>query len=165
MEISSSFSGHSSYRLHVFFKPWQHIFLFTLIWIFCAPCPGCSENRSSRLINILMESPKLVSQEEVLSGFRDGKTRSRIIVNLRDPLGDKRVVNFKNIKQRHKLQQDVKMVQDRVINNLDPTDIRVTNRFTYIFGFSAEVTLQCLQQLIDNDEVLTVEKDKILNHH
>jgi len=165
MKIFPSFSGHSSYGRYACFKPWQHIFLFTLIWIFCAPCPGCSENRSSRLINILMESPKLVSPEEVLSGFSDGKTRSRVIVNLRDPLGDKRVVNFKNIKQRQKLQQDVKTVQDRVINNLDPRDIRVTNRFTYIFGFSAEVTLQCLQQLIEKQEVLTVEKDRMLHQH
>ncbi len=100
-----------------------------------------------------------------MSGFSDGKTRSRVIVNLRDPLGDKRVVNFKNIKQRQKLQQDVKTVQDRVINNLDPRDIRVTNRFTYIFGFSAEVTLQCLQQLIEKEEVLTVEKDRMLHQH
>jgi hypothetical protein len=112
-----------------------------------------------------MESPKLISPQELLSGFSDGKTRSRVIVNLRDPLGDKRVVNFKNIKQRQKLQQDVKMVQDRVINNLDARDIRVTNRFTYIFGFSAEVTLQCLHKLIENEDVITIEKDRILHQN
>jgi hypothetical protein len=165
MKIFPSFSGHSSYGLHVCLKARQPLFLFTLIWVICSASPGCLDNRPSRLIDILMESPKLISPQELLSGFSDGKTRSRVIVNLRNPLGDKRVINFKNIKQRQKLQQDVKIVQDRVINNLDPKGISAINRFTYIFGFSAEVTLQCLQKLIENKDVITVEKDRILHQH
>ena len=46
---------------------------------------------------------------------------------------------------------------------LDPDDCRGTNRFVYVFGFSAEVSLRGLQDLVDNPDVLSVEKDEILH--
>lgn len=61
------------------------------------------------------------------------------------------------------MEKNINRAQDSVINTLDPSQVRLTNRFKYIFGFSAEVTLEGLQDLIDNPGVLSIEKDEILH--
>jgi NADPH-dependent 7-cyano-7-deazaguanine reductase QueF len=60
---------------------------------------------------------------------------------------------------RKDLEESVNIVQDMVINLMDPSEFRITNRFTYIFGFSAEVTPEGLQELTEIDEVVSIEKD------
>jgi len=114
-------------------------------------------------IKALSDNPKLTAPEDIVRDFIDGKSATRVIVNLYKPAKADRLHNFKEMAVREELGQDVSAVQDRVINNLDDSQVRITNRFIYIFGFSAEVTLQGLQDLIDDSDVLSIEKDKILH--
>ena len=48
---------------------------------------------------------------------------------------------------------------------MDPGRVSITNRFVYIFGFSAEVTLEGLQDLTEIPEVISINKDRILHPH
>jgi subtilisin family serine protease len=43
--------------------------------------------------------------------------------------------------------------------------IVITNKFKYVFGFAAEVTLEGLNQLLENEEVLLIEENLILKPH
>lgn len=115
-----------------------------------------------RVIKALSDNPKLTAPQEIVRDFMDGKSTTRVIVNLCKPAKADRFRNFKKMAVRKELEQAVSDVQDRVIGSLDHSEVRTTNRFLYIFGFSAEVTLQGLQDLIDNASVLSIEKDGIL---
>ena len=113
-------------------------------------------------IKTLLENPKLTAPQEIARDFIDGKSTTRVILNLYKPTKAERLHNFKEMAVREELRNFVSDDQDRVIGNLDDSQVRITNRFVYIFGFSAEVTLQGLQDLIDNADILSIEKDRIL---
>jgi subtilisin family serine protease len=114
-------------------------------------------------ISALSDNPKLTAPQKIVRDFIDGKSMTRVIVNLYKPANTDRLHNFKEMAVREELDRAVGDVQDRVINSLDHSEVRTTNRFTYIFGFSAEVTLQGLKDLMDDADVLSIEKDEILH--
>ena len=114
-------------------------------------------------INALSDNPKLTAPQKIVRDFIDGKSMTRVIVNLYKPRNTDRLHNFKEMAVREELDRAVSDVQDRVISSLDHSEVRTTNRFTYIFGFSAEVTLQGLKDLMDDADVLSIEKDEILH--
>ncbi len=114
-------------------------------------------------IDALSDNPKLTAPQKIVSDFIAGKSKTRVIVNLYKPANTDRLHNFKEMADRKELDRAVSDVQDQVINSLDHSEVNLTNRFTYVFGFSAEVTLQGLKDLMDDEDVLSIEKDEILH--
>jgi len=112
-------------------------------------------------INALSESPKLNGPSSILKGFLNGGFTTRVIVNLRKPAYANQLRDFTNMTVRQQLQEAVRESQDNLIDTLDLQEIRITNMFTYIFGFSGEVTLQGLQELVDNPSVVSIEEDDV----
>ncbi len=129
-----------------------------------AEAPGL-EPQQAQVIKALSDSPKLTAPQEILRDFIDGKSTTRVIVNLQKPAEANGLRDFKDMEVRQQLREAVSQSQDRCINALDPLEVHVTNRFTYIFGFSAEVSLKGLDDLVDNVDVLSIEKDRILHAH
>ena len=123
------------------------------------------EDRSAQITEALFQNTKIVRPEMVLKDFIDGKPTARVIVNLSKPASFQQITNFNDMEFRKDLEESVNTVQDMVINLIDPSESRITNRFTYIFGFSAEVTPEGLQELTEIDEVVSIEKDEILHPH
>ena len=114
-------------------------------------------------IKALSDNRKLTAPQEIVRDFMDGKSTTRVIVNLYKPAKADRLHNFKEMAVRKELKQAVYGVQNQVISDLDDSQVRITNRFIYIFGFSAEVTLQGLKDLTANPDVLSIENDVILH--
>jgi len=110
-----------------------------------------------------MHNPKINRPQMVLKDFMEGKSKTRVIVNLRNPSAFSQTQNMKNMKVRHNLEKSINTAQERVIDALDPSQVHITNKFRYVFGFSAEVSLKGLQGLIDNPDVLSIENDEILH--
>ena len=129
-----------------------------------AEAPGL-EPQQAQVIKALSDSPKLTAPQEILRDFIDGKSTTRVIVNLQKPAEANGLRDFKDMEVRQQLREAVSQSQDRCINALDQLEVHVTNRFTYIFGFSAEVSLKGLEDLVDNVDVLSIEKDRILHAH
>jgi len=153
-------------------------FLLTVTLAFCSSF--CfSQEQSPQVILWLLENSNISLPEAVLKDLLDGKSTTHVIVNLHDPMAISQaqdgssfysscpqsqtpsaevgpVQNFKDTAFRQQLQQKVCAAQEHVINSLDADEVRVTNRFTHTFGFSAEVTLRGLQALIDSPDVLSV---------
>ena len=125
-----------------------------------AEAPGL-EPQQAQVIKALSDSPKLTAPQEILRDFIDGESTTRVIVNLRKPAKADQLQNFKDMEVRQELRQTVYDALERVINGLDPAEVCITNRFTYIFGFSAEVSLQGLEDLVDNVDVFLIEKDEV----
>jgi subtilisin family serine protease len=113
----------------------------------------------------LSQSPKITASNSPLDDFRSGAPTARVIVNLREPAGIDGAGKLATISARQKLRGATQAAQDRVIASLSPADVGITHTFSYIFGFAAEVTPEGLQELIDSADVLSVEKDQILEAH
>ncbi|MCG6881146.1 MAG: S8 family serine peptidase [Deltaproteobacteria bacterium] len=122
------------------------------------------ENIPADVIIHLQNSSKLLSADEVLKDFlEEGAATTRVIVNLRKPANASQLSDISRLEVREALTEAVHDTQEAVIDVLDPDDCKITNRFVYIFGFSAEVSLRGLQDLVDNPDVLSIEKDEILH--
>jgi len=129
---------------------------------------GAKTQEREGLINFLSQSPKISADNSPLSDFSQGATTARVIVNLVKPAGPAGVAAasaFKDMEGRKQLAASVSAALDRVIASLNPGEIRITNRFTYVFGFSAEVTLEGLQELVDSNDVVSVEQDQLTQAH
>ena len=121
-------------------------------------------NMPADVIIQLQNSPKLLNADEVLKDYlEEGAATTRVIVNLRKPENASQLSDISKPEVRKALTEAVYDAQETVIDVLDPDDCRITNRFVYVFGFSAEVSLRGLQELVDNPDVLSVEKDEILH--
>jgi len=119
----------------------------------------------SLAIQAFSKSPKLRGASDILKDFADGKLRTRVIVNLNGPEKTVQFQNFADISVRQALKQEVSEAQDAVISDLNPMEVAITNRFTYLFGFSADVSLSGLQALVDHARVLSIEPDRLLHAH
>jgi subtilisin family serine protease len=100
-----------------------------------------------------------------LRDFADGKSTTRVIINMSKPVTFDRSGSFKSDESRKNFRETVNTVQNRVISRMDSSRLRITNRFSYNFGISAEVTAKGLQELLEMDEVFLIEKDEMLKSH
>ena len=122
-----------------------------------------SQEQSWEEIEALVMNAKFIAPEAILKDFGDGKSKTRVIVELLNRSAFNRNQDMNNMEVRQELEDGISKAQNRVINNLNRRQVHVTNRFKYIFGFSAEVTLEGLKDLINNPDVLFIEKDEILH--
>ncbi len=125
---------------------------------------------SGQMLAQLATSEKLRHPNEILKNFNNGETKTRVIVNLVNPnvgaLTTNAVSNdFSDINARDAITQEITSVQNNVFDKMDKTQVRVTNTFKYIFGFSAEVTVEGLASLVNDPNVLSIEPDVILEPH
>jgi len=125
------------------------------------PETGLDPNNITSEIQSLATCQKLKDPQAILNDFKEGKSTTRVIVNIRKPSTVNGLGSFSDTEVRKELHEFIWKTQEEIISTLDPWEVKITNRFQYIFGFSAEVTLEGLQQLIDNLDVLFIEKDKL----
>lgn len=140
-------------------------FILTAVLLITWPCVCFSQNQETQEISAISQSPKLIRPQEMMAPFKEGESTARVIVTLKKPVTANGLNNMKSPEIRQTLSQMVQNAQANVLKDLTPNEVQVTNRFTYIFGFSASVTLQGLQALIDNPDVTSIEKDEILHAH
>jgi len=110
----------------------------------------------------LLRSTKMAEPEAILKDFTDDQSTVRVIVVLHNPEAERALEDFRDSSARRWLEQRVHEVGEMVIRVLDFKQVRVINRFRYIAGFSAQVTLQGIEELIDNPDVVSVEKDEVI---
>jgi subtilisin family serine protease len=114
------------------------------------------------LIQILFDNPKIIDSERVLKDFIAGESTTNVSVGLKK---SPQVIKFKDLKDkgnRRKWKQIVKQEQDKILPNLSPNSVRIRRQFKYVFGFSAEVSLEGLQELIEDNNVVSINKPGIL---
>ena len=148
--------------------------VFAIMAVFVFYAPGCvSQDKAGKVIDTLSQSSKVIESDLVLDDFIKGKKTTRVIVTLLEPPRFRRdresgpsslqwSKNFKDPVFREELRAAVRSAQKQAISRLDPDKVQITNRFVYVFGFSAEVTLKGLKQLEELDEVISVSKDRVL---
>ncbi len=114
-------------------------------------------------INHLLDSPRIIRPDTVLRDFLDnGSETTRVIVNLRKAETADNQNSLETTGHREVLADRVRKRLDRVLQNLNPTLVQKTRRFTYMPGFSAQITLEGLEALAEDPDVLSIEKDVLL---
>jgi len=136
---------------------------FTICTICVSPCFAQADRQQA--IDALRRHPKLIHPALVMKDFEQGKTHTRVIVMLAEPSQLREGGDFKDMAFRDTVRAEVRAAQDGVISRLDPDAVRVRTRFTYVFGFSAEVTLEGLRQLTELDDVVSINKSRIFRPH
>jgi len=139
------------------------VVITAISFVFAPPC--LSQADIQQKINTLRQNTKLIEPALVMQDFEQGKTTTRVIVNLARPAQFRASGDFTNMAYRATVQAQVKAAQDRVISRLDPSTVRIKRRFTYVFGFSAEVTPEGLEALTQLDDVVSINKSRILKPH
>jgi subtilisin family serine protease len=128
--------------------------------------PTClAQDESLQIIERLLLSPKMKRPEDILKDFVDGKSTTRVIINLPRPVTSDQPGRVKDDQHRSKLRETIKAAQNGMMSRMDSSNFRVTNRFAYVSGLSAEVTLEGLSKLLESDEVVSIDKDEILEAH
>ena len=122
-------------------------------------------NNPTSVIEYLAENTKIIEPELILKDFKEGKTTTKVIVTISEPAGSELDKDFKDPAFRKELQETVWSAQNQVISHLDPKRVQITHRFVYIFGFSAQVNLDGLRELTEIDEVVAIEKDRVVKAH
>jgi subtilisin family serine protease len=130
--------------------------------IFFIPCICFSEENFSTSLKSMSANPKLIHSQSVLSEFANGESTTRIIVNLRKPAQANTPLNLQSGTVRRQLRTEVNAAINSVVAGPSAQEIKITNRFKYVYGFSAEVTLKGLQALLANGDVVSIEKDFIV---
>jgi subtilisin family serine protease len=139
------------------------LFIVTVITFCAASC--FAQDRSAQTIATLFLSSKIKRPEILLRDFVDDESTARVIINLSRPVTFDQPRSFKDHEFRRKFLEAVNTAQNRVTSRMDSSKIRITNRFIYTFGLSAEVTLKGLNELAEINEVVSIEKDEILEAH
>ena len=122
-----------------------------------------SENDSTNLINNLLKSHRITSPRKVLKDFIENRSTSiRVIVNLREPETIDAQNSLKQPNERERVANRVHALLEQVLRTFNPKQIRTTRRFKYMAGFSAQVTLDGLEALSGDDDVLSIEKDRLV---
>ena len=164
------------------------IILCSLVLAFITPflcsVPSFSQDGLNSSLQQVMENPKIISPGWVTQEFSEpGKTSTRVIVLLRESKISEQPADWAPSKSsnstpnsimtsdvagasgRLRIRARVQSALDRFLGAIDPTKIQKIKRFSYILGFSAEVTVEGLQQLVNDDQVVSVEEDRILSAH
>lgn len=151
--------------------------VFAIMTAIAFSVQGCAtQDEKMKVIENLAHSSKIIESDLVLEEFVEGGKTTGVIVSLLEPerfrqntesvlSSAQRGKNFKNPGFREELRRAVRVSQEQVINRLDPDKVKITNRFVYVFGFSAEVTLEGLQELEKMEEITSISKDRVLEMH
>ncbi len=113
-------------------------------------------------VTALYADSKLRGSDEILQHFLQSQETAPVIVNMKKPVSANAQADLSVSDARKTLAVSVETSQNQVIPQFDRGQMRITNLFTYIFGFSAEVTLQGLEALVNSPDIASVEPDRIL---
>ena len=138
------------------------LFFVTLLLVF-SPSFSFPQEDPEEALETLRKSSKLDEPSLIFEDFLDGKPTTRVMVGLQKPVRARSMEkNLRDMGVRKQLEQAARTAQNNVITTLDPNEVRITNTYYYIFGFAAEVTLQGLEDLVDNPDVVFIEKNMIV---
>ncbi len=164
---------------------------FGIMIIFCfllAFLPGQSFSaQKPNFVQLLeiAENLKLANSEEMLAPFYDGQEYINVLVSLaHSPEAEAlslqstasvtenfqqapgtRYFNLKDEMVKTQLRDTVRQTIDSAVSSFDNVNVKVTRKFTYVFGFAATVNLVGLQQLLDSERVVSVSEDLVLEPH
>ncbi|MEW6186746.1 MAG: S8 family serine peptidase [Thermodesulfobacteriota bacterium] len=163
------------------------LFLMLLITICNLDVTNAQPQNTNDTITRLKSNEKLREPDKILEDFLNGKDETAVIILLQPtetagalaersrssgPVppefqvkGAPAYYNLQDEGIKTQLRATVTETVNRFFERFGPAGIKVTQRFSYQFGFSAQVTAAALERIVNSQEVIAVEKDHILEAH
>lgn len=109
---------------------------------------------------------KLVNAQEIFKGFEQGSEKVKVIINLKRPeMLLKKTIDWRSEDSLKQLHTEVKDSQDKLIQTFEPQEFKLRCRFENQAAFSSEVTQKCLDKLINDPTVESIEPVYELQKH
>ena len=108
---------------------------------------------------------KLINPEDITKGFEQGQTTVKIIVNLAEPLETLAAMDWRSRPSLNALHAEVLTRQQKVLSTLAAGEFKLRRRFENQAAFSAEVTIDGLNKLLNNPMVKSIEPVHLLQLH
>jgi subtilisin family serine protease len=118
---------------------------------------------SKSVITHLLNSAKIKRADSVLKDFmEEDATTTRVIVNLEEggTVGGQR--GLEKLNKRENVSNRIQDYVNQILQGFNPAQVQQTKSFSYMAGFSAQVTLEGLEALAEDPDVLSIEKDVLL---
>ena len=146
--------------------------IFFSIFIFCAfgvstqgtaKMVTASGGASPDIMDRLLNRPKIKRADAVLKDFleKDSAT-TRVIVNLRETETLDTQAILEKPHKREYVANRIHNFVNGILQGFSSAQVQKTRSFKYMAGFSAQVTLEGLESLAENPDVLSIEKDVLL---
>jgi subtilisin family serine protease len=169
------------------FEKWVVTFTALLLLLLPMALPARAEQSGGISVAGLRANAKLLAPDAILADFANGEPETAVIVLLKPTAtastlaarsrisaqvpseftvaGAPTFYNLRDESVKTQLRATVTETVGRVIDNLGAAGVTVTHRFAYQFGFSARVTPGALERIVNSPDVLSVEKDGVLEAH
>jgi subtilisin family serine protease len=156
----------------------------SLLALCLAAAPAGAEDA---LLSELRENAKLRAPAEILADLVNGEPETAVIVHLRptpaamglaarsreagpvpEGFSGPEAATYYNLEDESisaELRATVAEQVARVVDEIGPYGMTVTQRFSYQFGFAARVTPAALARILAAPDVVAVEKDAVLHEH
>jgi len=121
------------------------------------------EDGATKVINHLLKSPRIIKPRTVLNDFIENSSETtQVIINLREDDTTGAFNPMKRVNSREQVANRVHEQVDRFLQTFNQAQVKTTHRFRYMAGFSAQVSLEGLEALAEDDNVLSIEKDNLV---
>ncbi|MEN6386952.1 MAG: S8 family serine peptidase [Phycisphaerales bacterium] len=138
---------------------------FFLLLIVTTLCAYGSELQKENGCNCVPES-KIFGEEVILEQFAKGKEKVAVLINLRQPqIISEQQFNWDSKESLRSLHQEIKKLQHEAIKTIDPDDIELGYQFENQPTIACELTIDALNQILENELVESVEPDYVLEEH
>ncbi|MCI0536393.1 MAG: fibronectin type III domain-containing protein, partial [Verrucomicrobiales bacterium] len=114
--------------------------------------------------SVTLPQDKLIDPKQIMQSFTEAET-VRVVVNLTPPLNGQAAVDFKSAASLKPWRTAIRAHQDKVIADVARGAVRVRLRYQNISAFSADVTWEALQALMEDPRVASIEPAYILEAH
>lgn len=125
-----------------------------------APLP-----RAPGIEAILTGSDKLFEADKIMQQFQNGSGVVRVIVHLSDPAGLRSDLDWKSEPSRNACRQKIDQRQKEVLHRLKAKNIFVKYCYKNLCAFSCDVSGGGLQDLLKDQDVVSVEPSFKVNMH
>ncbi|OHB51660.1 MAG: hypothetical protein A2Y12_02150 [Planctomycetes bacterium GWF2_42_9] len=109
---------------------------------------------------------KLINSEKIYQQIEQGAEKVKVIINLKQPqmLREKKV-NWRSKESKDRLHTEVKTVQDKILKKLHQKDFSMRYRFQNQATFSCEISIDALDKILLDPNVVSVEPVEYLQKH
>ena len=158
-----------------------------LVLMSLAASPAMAERGADPVRARLQTNAKLHLPDGILADFDRGEPETAVIIHLKPtaaatslaahsrksgrlpaefiPVSAPAYYDLHDESVKTELRSTVTDTVGSVIDQLGASEITVSHRFSYQFGFAARVTPAALERIVNSPDVLLVEKDAILQAH
>ncbi len=137
----------------------------TYFWMALVLAIGSVAIAKNSNAKVFSNPQKLVDAQSMVGKFESGEDKIKVVITLAEPAEIKGKTDWKSFQSRAERRSKIANLQNPVLSSMLPSEFKLRHRFQNLAGFSAEVTADGLNKLLNDPTVESVEPVIILYPH